>query len=75
MHSDPPFTATETAHLYGGPNDGEAWLIPLNTHEMQIPQDAAETQIAHYHYCPLLSTYFRRPTYRSADLLPLTLPE
>jgi len=75
MHDHPPFAATETAHLYGGPHDGTAWLVPLNTCEMQIPLDADETQLAHYHFCPVLTTYFRRPTYRSADLLPRTLPE
>ncbi len=75
MHETPPYAATEIAHLFGGPFDGEAWSVPLHTTELHIPIDPAETQHASYYFCPVNTLYYQKPTYRSADLIPPTIPE
>lgn len=75
MHSDPPFAATLVVHLYGGPWDGNALLVPLHTHELHIPLDEEETQIASYHFCPARTAQRQRPIFRSADIAPLSNPE
>jgi hypothetical protein len=75
MNSDPTTHATEIAHLYGGRYDGDALLVPINTSEIQIPQKDDETILAFYYFCPVLSAVFRRPTHRSADILPQSFAE
>ncbi len=53
MHSDPPgpFVATRTAHLIGGPYDGEVWNVETAVSEIHDETDR-------WRYCPHASARF-----------------
>ena len=53
LHSQPPFHATQTVDLLGGPFDGERWNVPVDCSEFH--GDDANTQ---YRYCPHASARF-----------------
>lgn len=53
LHSQPPFQATQTVELLGGPFDGERWKLPINCSEFH--GDAEDTR---YRFCPHASARF-----------------
>lgn len=53
LHSQPPFHATQTVELIGGPFDGERWNVPVDCSEFH-----GDDETTRYRYCCFASASF-----------------
>lgn len=67
MHDKPPLAATQVIHLYGGPNDGETWSIPMDAHAFEL-EEVESVAVHLYHYSSVASALFKRTTFISQHI-------
>lgn len=66
LHSHPPFIATSTANLIGGPLDGIAdYLVPIHCHQFDLEDGTS------YHFSSFATLHYDRDTFIHSTLDPL----
>lgn len=66
LHSSPPFVATETVHLVGGPLCGvKGYLIPLHCNQIDLEDGTA------YHFSSFATIHFQKETFIHSTLDPV----
>ncbi len=65
LHAQPPFAATSTAHLVGGPDCGDTQIIPVHCAQFDLDDGTS------YHFSSFASAHFARDTFIHSSLDPL----
>ena len=65
LHAHPPFAATSTAHLIGGPLCGDTMIIPIHCGQIDLEDGTS------YQFCSFASATFERDTFIHSTLDPL----
>lgn len=66
LHANPPFIATSTANLIGGPLDGiDDYLVPIHCHQFDLEDGTA------YCFSSFATLHYDRDTFIHSTLDPL----
>lgn len=65
LHAQPPYAATSTAHLVGGPRCGDTLVIPVHCSQINLEDGTS------YHFSSFASARCERDTFIHSTLDPL----